>query len=35
MFKKHGINDLVIVGANDALYAIDFILENNFQCSPK
>ncbi len=29
MFKKHGINDLVLVGANDALYAIDFILENN------
>ena len=29
LFKKHGINDLVLVGANDALYAIDFILENN------
>ena len=29
MFKKHGINDLVLVGANDALYAIDFILEND------
>ena len=29
IFKKHGINDLVLVGANDALYAIDFILEND------
>ena len=29
MFQKHGINDLVLVGANDALYAIDFIKENN------
>lgn len=29
MFQKHGINDLVLVGANDALYAIDFILEND------
>ena len=29
MFHKHGINDLVLVGANDALYAIDFILEND------
>ncbi|MFL2996195.1 MAG: amidohydrolase family protein [Cytophagales bacterium] len=29
MFHKHGINDLVLVGANDALYAIDFIKENN------
>ena len=29
LFKKHGINDLVLVGANDALYAIDFIKENN------
>ena len=29
MFQKHGINNLVLVGANDALYAIDFILEND------
>ena len=29
LFKKHGIKDLVLVGANDALYAIDFIKENN------
>jgi hypothetical protein len=29
MFQKHGINDLVLVGANDALYALDFILEND------
>ena len=29
MFQKHGINDLVLVGANDALYAIDLIKENN------
>tara|TARA_B100001540_G_scaffold60344_1_gene54225 strand:+ start:616 stop:1920 length:1305 start_codon:yes stop_codon:yes gene_type:complete len=29
MFQKHGINDLVLVGANDALYTIDFILEND------
>ena len=28
-FKRHGINDLVIVGANDAHYTIDFIKENN------
>ena len=28
-FKRHGINNLVIVGANDAYYAIDFIKENN------
>ena len=28
-FKRHGINDLVIVGANDAYYTIDFIKENN------
>ena len=29
MFQKHGINNLVLVGADDALYAIDFILEND------
>jgi len=29
IFKKHGIDDLVLVGANDALYAVDFIKENN------
>ena len=29
MFQKHGITNLVLVGANDALYAIDFILEND------
>jgi len=29
MFQKHGINDLVLVGANDALHALDFILEND------
>lgn len=29
IFQKHGINNLVLVGANDALYAIDFILEND------
>ena len=28
-FKRHGINNLVIVGANDAYYAIDFLKENN------
>ena len=28
-FKRHGINNLVIVGADDAYYAIDFIKENN------
>lgn len=28
-FKRHGINNLVIVGANDANYAIDFLKENN------
>ena len=29
IFQKHGINDLVLVGANDALHALDFILEND------
>ncbi len=29
MFKKHGIDDLVLVGADDAYYALDFIKENN------
>ena len=28
-FKRHDINDLVIVGADDAYYTIDFIKENN------
>jgi len=28
-FKRHGITDLVLVGADDAYYAIDFIKENN------
>ncbi len=28
-FKRYEINDLVIVGADDAYYAIDFIKENN------